>query len=31
MDDLIGQKQSEAVIAKLKRKLLDRRKQTEKV
>jgi arylsulfatase A-like enzyme len=31
MDDLIGQKQSEAVIAELKSKLLDRRKQTEKV
>src|SRR5437764_1282217 len=29
MDDLIGQKQSEAVIAELKSKLLDRRKQTE--
>src|SRR5438128_1685547 len=31
MDDLIGQKQSEAVIAELKSKLLDRRKQTENV
>ena len=31
MDDLIGQKQSETVIAELKSKLLDRRKQTENV
>ena len=31
MDDLIGQKQSEAVIAELKSKLLDRRKQTKNV
>jgi len=31
MDDLVGQKQSEAVIAELKSKLLDRRKQTENV
>src|SRR5437762_1048742 len=31
MDDLIGQKQSEAVVAELKSKLLDRRKQTENV
>ena len=31
MHDLIGQKESKAVIAELKSKLLDRRKQTEKV
>jgi arylsulfatase len=31
MEDLIGRKESEALIAELKRKLLERRKQTEKV
>jgi hypothetical protein len=30
MEDLIGGKESENLIAELKRKLLDRRKQTEK-
>jgi hypothetical protein len=31
MEDLIGRKESEGLVAELKAKLLDRRKQTEKV
>jgi hypothetical protein len=30
MEDLVGRKESEGLIAELKRKLVDRRKQTEK-